>query len=76
MPLEKEAFALDAAMRAHEWNKRVEYFSVIDALCNERGCLTYVPGADGDFTTWDYGHLTTPGAVFVAKAMNLEPGKP
>jgi peptidoglycan/LPS O-acetylase OafA/YrhL len=74
--LEREAFAIDAAMRAHEWNKRVIYFSMIDALCNERGCLTYVPGADSDFTTWDYGHLTTPGAVFVVKAMNLTPGNP
>ena len=60
--LEREAFTLDAEMRAYEWNKRVTYFSMIDALCNEQGCLTYVPGADGDFTTWDYGHLTTPGA--------------
>ena len=74
--LEREAFTLDAEMRAYEWNKRVTYFSMIDALCNEQGCLTYVPGADGDFTTWDYGHLTTPGGVFVAKAINLAPGNP
>lgn len=46
--------------------KDVIYFSAFAALCDERGCLTHI-GSDPDaLTTWDYGHLTTPGAAFLA----------
>jgi len=40
--------------------------SLIECLCNAEGCLTLVPQS-ADLTTWDYGHLTTPGAELVAR---------
>jgi len=45
----------------------VHYVSLIDYLCSEKGCLTYVPGSPNDLFTWDYGHFTTEGAKFVAE---------
>ena len=52
------------------WPRGVTYVSVIGALCTGDGCLTYVPGSTSDLTAYDYGHLTTPGAVEVARALN------
>jgi hypothetical protein len=36
-------------------------------LCNNDGCLARI-GTDGaDLTSYDIGHLTYPGSIFVAK---------
>jgi hypothetical protein len=45
----------------------VTYFSAYDALCDESGCLTTVDGTADGLTSWDYGHLTTAGATYVAR---------
>lgn len=47
----------------------VTYFSVFDSLCLNGKCLVTVDGTVDGLTTWDYGHLTTPGAVFVAEQL-------
>jgi peptidoglycan/LPS O-acetylase OafA/YrhL len=47
----------------------VTYFSVFDSLCLKGKCLVTVDGTVGGLTTWDYGHLTTPGAAFVAEKL-------
>ena len=52
------------AMFAH--HPSVRYVSLIDCFCTSDGCLTRVPPS-GELTTWDYGHLTTPGAEVVAR---------
>lgn len=44
----------------------VLYFSVYKALCNPEGCLTRVGNDHNSLTSWDYGHLTTAGASYVA----------
>ena len=45
----------------------VTYFSVFDTLCPAGDCLVTVDGQVDGLTTWDYGHLTTPAARFVAE---------
>ena len=47
----------------------VTYFSTYDALCDADGCLTTVDGQPDGLTAFDYGHLTTTGAVYVAQKM-------
>ena len=44
----------------------VAYFSVLSALCDVTGCITTLTGDASGLTTWDYGHLSTPAARFVA----------
>lgn len=50
----------------------VRFVSLFDALCNaEEGCLTHTPASQSDLLTWDYGHLTTPGARFLADILKI-----
>jgi len=43
------------------------FFSLTDLLCDVGGCLVHVPGKPGDLFSWDYGHLTTVGAEYIAR---------
>jgi SGNH domain (fused to AT3 domains) len=56
---------VDRNMRNLVASLGIEYFSVIDALCNREGCLTRPPGSDV-LMTWDHGHFTNDAARFVA----------
>jgi hypothetical protein len=47
------------------------FVSIIDELCNSDGCLTHTPASHSDLIAWDYGHLTTNGARFVADLSGL-----
>ena len=47
----------------------LKYISLLEAMCNESGCMTSTNGKTSGLTTWDYGHLTTPGARFVASVI-------
>jgi peptidoglycan/LPS O-acetylase OafA/YrhL len=68
--LEPDAFKLDRLMRQQSWPRGVAYFSMTDALCDDNGCLTYAPGSE-ELISYDYGHLTIPGAAFVWEKMKL-----
>lgn len=65
--LNPDAIALDAFLQ-DTLGRRLDlrYFSVIRTLCDARGCLTHV-GNDPVLTTWDYGHLSRPAAIYVAQ---------
>jgi hypothetical protein len=54
----------------------VTYFSTYDALCDASGCLTTTDGQADGLTTFDYGHLTTTGAIYVAHALEKATGYP
>ncbi len=54
---------LDKALSAKAAALGVEYISVWDVLCNPSGCLTRI---GDDLTSLDYGHLTIPGAEYLA----------
>ncbi|MCX8501365.1 MAG: SGNH hydrolase domain-containing protein, partial [Alphaproteobacteria bacterium] len=45
-----------------------EFVNVINLFCNSSGCLTYT-GEDvvQTLTTWDYGHLTISGSIYLAE---------
>jgi hypothetical protein len=45
------------------------YVSVLQQMCDGDGCLTHVPGHSGQLITWDSGHLTTEGAVFLSRQL-------
>jgi peptidoglycan/LPS O-acetylase OafA/YrhL len=45
------------------------YFSMRKALCDASGCAVHAPDNAGELTSWDYGHLTTWGAMMVSKAL-------
>jgi len=47
----------------------IEFISPLDAMCNEAGCLARVGDGPGDLTAFDTGHLTIPGAVYLARAI-------
>jgi peptidoglycan/LPS O-acetylase OafA/YrhL len=50
------------------------YVSVIDAFCDDQGCLTRVGDDPASLTTWDYGHLTTDGARYLAERIAASDG--
>jgi peptidoglycan/LPS O-acetylase OafA/YrhL len=58
---------VDANMRAViAADKEAFYFSTWSALCDSDGCLTRIGSNPDDLTAFDYGHLTTPGARYLA----------
>lgn len=50
----------------------VRFISLIKALCNTDGCITHTDKSKSDLLSWDNGHLTTGGARFVLRALNLQ----
>jgi len=69
--------ALDQQMKAMPWGEGVTYVSLLDLLCDREGCLTYVPETADDLVAYDYGHLTTAGAIYVVRQLHLDQlGKP
>ena len=44
----------------------VSYFSAFKAMCDTEGCITTLNGRADGLTSWDYGHLTTPAAQYLA----------
>ncbi len=50
------------------------YISVRDLLCVESNCVVHAPGKPGDLISWDYGHLTTAGSVYLARMIVDSPG--
>ncbi len=54
---------LRRALEAHG----VQYYSVIDLFCNDRGCLTHTPAGPTHFVIFDAAHLTTDGSTLIAR---------
>ncbi len=71
------AGTLDRRYAAHFAGRdRVRYFSAYDAQCDARGCMTRAGDDPYDLMTWDYGHLTTSGATYVATRLLRDTGLP
>jgi hypothetical protein len=47
----------------------VEYISARKILCNEAGCLARIGSNGADLVTFDNGHLSYPGSIFLAGQM-------
>ena len=64
-------FKVDRDMQPIVTGLGVSYVSLIDMLCNARGCLTRANDGPDGLMTADYGHLTTTGAIHVARRLPL-----
>jgi hypothetical protein len=72
LPLTPTAYRkVDEALAAVSAASHVRFISAFDALCNEDGCLTHTPRSKAELLSWDYGHLTTAGAAFIAALLKL-----
>jgi peptidoglycan/LPS O-acetylase OafA/YrhL len=66
----RDAAALDAVLGARVAGiDGVSYVSALDVFCDAAGCRTSVDGTAAGLVTFDDGHLSTPGATFLARAM-------
>jgi hypothetical protein len=66
-PSHEDGSALDRRMAQLATDMRVNYMSLFASLCNQDGCLTQVDGLDRrDLVDYDHGHMTVPGANWVA----------
>jgi peptidoglycan/LPS O-acetylase OafA/YrhL len=70
--LAEGAFSADRRLKALlASTPSAQYISVIDALCNDQGCLTRVGPRPADMMAVDYGHLMTPSAQYLARLLPL-----
>jgi peptidoglycan/LPS O-acetylase OafA/YrhL len=58
---------LDRDMRERAERFGIGYISLIDALCNEEGCLTRVGDRPNDIMFMDRDHLSVAGSRYIAK---------
>jgi len=67
--LRSDLFEEDRVLKQrYEGSSDLRYVSMIDALCNPEGCLTYVgPDPLEDIMSFDYGHLTLSSSRYVAE---------
>ena len=68
--LDPASLKMDESLRSVDANyPGVEYFSLRDNLCNERGCVVRLgPDYPEDLIVHDYGHLTKHGAIYISEA--------
>jgi peptidoglycan/LPS O-acetylase OafA/YrhL len=57
---------LDISMRAFATQNGLKYFSSLDNLCNQDGCLIRTSPNSMDIMTTDTGHLSPQGAIYQA----------
>jgi peptidoglycan/LPS O-acetylase OafA/YrhL len=63
--LKPEIAELDVQVRDFATKHNIRYISALSALCDEKGCLTYVNGNSGALTSFDAGHLTREGSIYL-----------
>lgn len=56
----------DALFRELTRELGIDYISVRDVFCNDEGCLSRIGPGASQLTAFDSGHLTVPGAIFLA----------
>jgi len=72
---DEEVIQMEALLKKQVQNMgNVVYFSALDAMCTSSGCLTTVNGRADGLTTWDEGHFTTQGALYLAKRLDEATG--
>lgn len=75
-PAAKSYHQVDAVLAAIAKQHGARFVSLFDTLCNEDGCLTHTAASKSDLLSWDYGHLTTPGAQSVVQLLRLNSRSP
>jgi peptidoglycan/LPS O-acetylase OafA/YrhL len=56
----------DGELRALVEAEGASFISMLELLCDSSGCMTYASDDPASLMSWDDGHLTTPGAEWVA----------
>lgn len=56
----------DALLKELSGELGIQYISVRNIFCSDSGCLSRVGPNDSELTAFDPGHLTVPGAIFLA----------
>lgn len=60
---------LDEKMNRIANELKISYVSSFNTFCNEKGCLVFIKGADGNvLTTFDSSHLTFESSMFLLKS--------
>ena len=58
---------MDQFLEAQAKSLDIQYISARQIMCNNDGCLARIGENGAELTAYDGGHLTYPGAVFVAQ---------
>jgi peptidoglycan/LPS O-acetylase OafA/YrhL len=58
---------MDQFLGAQAKSLDIQYISARQIMCNDDGCLARIGENGAQLTAYDGGHLTSPGAVFVAQ---------
>ncbi|BAM88512.1 putative acyltransferase, group 3 [Bradyrhizobium oligotrophicum S58] len=61
--------AQEAFLESEAKNLGIDYISVRRIMCNDNGCLARIGDSGSELTTFDIGHLTSPGAILVARGV-------
>jgi len=65
----------DVVLEAHAQRLGIKYMSARRMMCNDDGCLARIGPNGSDLTAYDTGHLTHPGAIFIAgQVLDALPG--
>lgn len=65
------AFELDEQIGLTAKKSGIDFISPLKLLCDETGCLISVSSNDLEPLSWDYGHLTSTGSIYlVSKFFN------
>lgn len=69
--LDKTIIHTDEVMQAkYKQSPDVTYVSLVNQLCNSKGCITYLNGDRKEgLITYDYGHFTLVASSYVAKTI-------
>lgn len=58
---------MDQLLEAQAKSLDIQYISARQIMCNSEGCLARIGDNGAELTAYDAGHLTYPGAIFMAK---------
>ena len=68
-------FQINHQLHGTYGNSEIKYISLLDELCNEKGCLAKVDNMNTPLV-YDYGHLSLAGSKYVAEKILKEKIKP
>jgi hypothetical protein len=68
--LNADLFEVDQILhRRYGESDELEYVSLLQALCNDAGCLAVAPQTDQQLMTADASHLTPAGSIHVGRSV-------
>ncbi|WP_368542363.1 acyltransferase family protein [Enterobacter soli] len=65
----ESSFTTDEKMRKFFSESSASYISLIDSMCDQKGCYTVPEDSTSAPMQWDIGHLTEPGSNYISKVI-------